>query len=361
MKTTLCFMIMGVIAGLPGALADVTKSVSNEVEFPGTGKFIVERVQKITPEKRLEIKRQQFEGQGLLGMAAKLFLKSGHFSEIIDLDEMTITEINHTDKTYRIRPIQPLTTDTRVSAEESGAAPTGDDEWSSEPSSQSSDVQIIRNDFWIEHTNQRESIRGYPCEKYLAFWVLEWKNTRTEETGKDSLRTEIWATENRSDFEQADQMEQEFQAAYLKALGIEMSRFQEEVLGLNWLRIFQQLKSQEREIHTPENGMFQEFKKIKGYPVRIQGAFYVTTTKEKQSGSASEEPSEAIDLSQPKSLFGGLTKKALKGRWMKKKASSERSSGPRPAFRYRTEIQQVTIQPLAPETFTVPAGYRSVE
>ena len=86
-------------------------------------------------------------------------------------------------------------------------------------------------------------------------------------------------------------------------------------------------------------------KKIKGYPILVDGKFYQT----KEGGPAEEEEEKGGGV---KKMFGGLAKKALK------KGLSRKKKGNEPAFTYYLEVLELQPASITPETITVPAGYK---
>jgi hypothetical protein len=127
-------------------------------------------------------------------------------------------------------------------------------------------------------------------------------------------------------------------------VGLDQEKLQQDVLGTNWMTLLDSMNAAKGRpgASFDASKTAAEMKKIKGYPVVIDGKYTVTSDKPK--GEAEEEGGS-------KGLLGGLAKKVLK----KKPAEG----GPaEPSLAYRVEILELAPADLGEADFQVPAGYK---
>ena len=333
MKKTLSLMLAFVL--LTGILsAGVIKKTKSEVSFKELGKFTSEQEFRITTEKKWTFSKNKFKGKGILGKTlGSAVLKSGETGEIIDLSGMTIFDLNHKKKEYRIRAIEKI------------QAAAGDRDTKSGgregPSEENSSIRIIRSEFKVDDTGETKTIHDFACRKYVITWVTEWENTETGKTGTDSLFTEVWTTPLTDNLQKAQEQETQFSREYMKRLGFEVDELQTAMLGSNWINI---LASAGQGGMQPQSGSTEysaEMKKIQGYPVVIDGKYF-----SKREGGEEEEAKPGGGLA---GKLGGFAKKAISG---SKKDSNE------PAFTYLIEVIEFDPTAFGDEVFQVPAGYK---
>lgn len=333
-----------------GETGVVKKSITT-VEFKGFGKYMNNEVQRIIANKKWSDSRQKFKGQGFLGkMAGKFIFKSPHTGEIIDLSAAMKTELNHKKKEYRQIPIKPIVAQ---SAEEEQSE-SGAEGQAAEPSEKdTSNIKIIRNEFRVEKTGNKKTMHDFPCEEYLLTWILEMENTDTGERMTDSLHTAVWTTKTTGEIKDTQQIEKEFSMAYLQKFGLDQTAPMKDLLGTKWLKMFAALSRQPQNDAEPAPAAVQEMRKIEGYPILIDGAFYVITPKKsgENEHAEAEEEEEEDNGGGLKGMFGRFAKKKLK----KKK---HEDSGLQPLFKYRTEVEQIQVADLGPDDFAIPANYK---
>lgn len=309
--------------------SDVLKKSRSEVTFGKFGTLKSLQTLKISSDKKLTDSDSSFKGKGLLGKAAaKTVLKAGMSSEIIDLSALIIVEINHKKKNFTKRPITPLDVDE--------SAGQGQDPERGEK--RESDIRIIRSEFKVKRTGETKTINQFPTEKYAISWITEWENTRTGQTGTDSLFSDVWTTPMTGELKSAHSQETSFSKAHMKALGINLDEIQQAMLGSNWMALLTQMGGGGQTQSGAE--VSTEMQKIEGYPVLIDGKYF----SKKEGGEETAESGKGV-----KKLLGGLAKKAFK---KKKDDSSE------PVLIFYTELLEFTPAQANPEDFQTPVGYK---
>ena len=105
--------------------AGVVKKNKSEINFAKFGTFKTEETVKISDMKKAVDAESDFKGKGLVGkLAGKFALSSGDTSRIIDLASMSIYEINHKKKEYKVLPIEKIS----YESGEGNQAQTGESE-----------------------------------------------------------------------------------------------------------------------------------------------------------------------------------------------------------------------------------------
>jgi hypothetical protein len=336
-KKALILLAVLVILASP-IFAGVVKKSKSDVMFKGFGHFTSLQSEKLTAEQKWMDSKNEFKGQGFLGgLAGKTFLRSGDMGEIIDLPALSIYNLDHKKKEYTVSPIQKLSEETK------GEMP-GSKEEKEEVGAAESDIKIIRSEIKVEDTGESKVINNFPTNRYAVTWVTEWENTRTGEKGSNQLLTSVCTTPLSDVIKKAEEEEMKFSSEYLKKLGVDMNQMQQEILGTNWLSMLNTMNKAKGRPSEDFSKFANEMKKIKGYPVVVDGKYYAKS--EKPQGEKEEEGSKSA-----KGLFGGLAKKVLK------KKSTEGESQ-EPSLSYYTEIMELSLADLGASDFQVPADYK---
>ena len=330
------FILFSVLFLLAGQVfAGVVKKTSSRITFKGFGTFTSIQSEKISANVKRTDSENRFKGKGLLGSAAgKMLLKSGDIGEIINLEEMMIYQMNHKKKEYEVNPITKMTEAIEEEEEVSEELP--------EEEMKIRDIKIIRSEFKVEETGETKDINQFPCEKYVITWITEWEDLSSGEKGIDRLSTTVWTTPYTDEIQSAQEEEMNFSQEYLKRLGIDMDEFQQEILGTNWLSVFRGLSQAERAPMEDASVYGKEMKKIKGYPVVIDGKYFASREGEKEE---EEEKPKSV-----KKMFGKFAKKAIK----KKSKDVEEE----PDFAYYIELIELSPAKVSETELKVPADYK---
>ena len=317
--------------------AGVVKKTKAEVDFAKFGKFTSVQMAKISGLKKVTDSESRFKGRGIMGrLAGKFALKSGKTGEIIDLPEMIIYKLNHKKKEYRVSPIEKIFEEGEIEE------PVSEEEYEEEP--EESNIRIVRSEFKVEDTGESKTINQFPCRKYNIHWLVEWEDIKTGEKGTNRLSTIVWTTPLNGSIKKLREEEMNFTREHMKRVGLDLDTIQQEILGTKWLSIFTQMSSEGESPGQDVSQFAEEIKKLKGYPVVIDGKFYST----KQGGQEAEEEEESGDV---KKMFGRFAKKALKKK-------SKKSDATKPAFSYYIELMEFRPADIGPDAFQVPANYK---
>jgi len=339
-KNCLALMLAALLAA--PVWAGVVKKTKTNVTFKGFGNFSSSQTTKLTAEQERMDSVNDFKGKGVLGkLAGKAMMRSGEVGQIIDLPATTMYTLDHKKKEYTASPIKPLQEqlgeggqkEKREEAEEAGKT-------------EDSDIKVTRSEFKVTDTGETSNINNFECRKYIASWITEWENVKTGEKGSSNLETLTWTTAPTETLLKAQEEEMKFSREYMKKIGINAEQFQQDLLGANWMSMLDAFSRKPSSTKQDFSKFSDEMKKIKGYPIVIDGKLLMSGTK--PAGEAEEEPKSGGGL------MGGLAKKLLK----KKKAPADESQGPEPALTYYIEVQEITLSDLGAGDFQVPPDYK---
>ncbi|MHB8094721.1 MAG: hypothetical protein ACYDH0_07240 [Candidatus Aminicenantales bacterium] len=335
-KAALFLMSLAFLAG--PAFSGVVKKTSSDINFKGFGRFTTVQSQKLTAQRTWTDSQNNFKGKGLLGgLAGKAVLRSGDFSELTDLPALSVYRIDAKKKEYTVSPIKKIT-------EEEGGDKGEKAEEGEKPAE--SDIRIVKNEFKVDATGESKDINGFPTKQFLIRWVLDWENVRTGEKGTNRLETEIWATPYSDVIRKALDEEQKYFREYMKAIGLDQDKLQQDMLGSSWLSILNGLNAAKGRPSASADAAKAagEMKKIQGYPVVIDGQYFATSVSpqgEAEEGSGGGKGG----------LLGGLAKKAFK-----KKPAEDAAA--EPSLAYRIELQELSLVDLSDADFQIPEGYK---
>lgn len=319
----LFFIVLIVLVLTLSIQSDVIKKSRSEVTFKKYGTFKTERTETTSPLIKRTDSNDNFKGKGFLSkIAAKVFFKSGEFSQIIDLNESTIARINHKKKKIVVKDIKKLTGYDGGESEERDAEEGEESE---------SDITITKNEFKVIVTGKKKVINGFPTIEYSVSWIVEWESNNDELKGSSKLISDVWATPVLGKINSSQKIESLFFKNYMKKLGLDTDMKRDDVLGGSWLRIFTSL-SRTSSNQSSENAkkFKREISKIKGYPIVIDGEYYSATSGEKK-------------------------KKGLRGLLKKKK---KEGADDIPKFTFFTEILELSLTKSDPDNFSYPEGYK---
>ena len=340
MKKVLIFTSIALTVAGP-MLAGVSKKTKAEITFRGFGKVSLAQTEKLTADQKWADIQSDFKGQGIAGgLAGKTILKSGSSGEIIDLPQSTISKLDHKKKEYTVGPIEKIEQETSGEKAETGKP---------EEQAAESHIKITKNEFKVEDSGEESTINAFPVRKYLLRWLTEWEDTETGDKGSSRMETLIWTTPANETLQKAQQEEMQFYRAYMQKIGLNVEKAQEDILGMRWMAILESLGKAKGQPARDYSQAAQEMQKIKGYPIVVDGKYFVTG--QKASGEEAEGGAEegATDV---KEKLGGLLKKTLK------KKPADAAAANEPALAYRTEVLEISTPDLSPADFQVPAGYK---
>ncbi len=338
-----------VLAFAAQSFAGVIHESKTAVKFKGLGEYTTHEMVYVQGLKQHKESTGNFQGEGMMGqMVGRMMFGNKQKGEITDLNAMKIFELFHAKKQYRVQPIEKFQfNEERRNPEE--AKETGEKE-----SEENKNIKIVRQVFKVVPTNKKKTIHNFPCQEYQIFWISEWQNTETGEKGKDSLFTDVWATKATNAIEKGLKEEQAFQQAYLQKVGIDVDFETHSLLGLNWIQMFRAMHKQPNAPADITNKKWvKEMKKIEGYPVVIDGKFYISSSEQKKMQQ--KKSGQEFNFNNPTGMFGNMLKNGLK-----KKAKQKTVQKNEPAFTYHTELIKIEAKNLSGNRFKVPEDYQQI-
>jgi len=324
--------------------ADVTEKTTFKVSFPKFGEISNKTKVYFSGSVMNEETNTDVKGKGLVGSLLAGFYPKGKKSNLIDLDKKMYYEIDHKKKKYTATPIEKLEMD-QYSQEDQEIAV-------SEEKGEESKYRLIRRNLKVINTNKSQEINKFPTELYNIIYVSEIEEIETGDRQVDSLFVDVFTTEKDKDFVSAEEEKNEFYQRYYQLLGLDLqTEWHNEMMGTEWLGMLQSMdeeaSDQEMEID------YKELSKIKGYPVKIEGNYYVWD--KSKSKPEKEEKQKVTGLSGLKSsLLKSAQKKVLE-------SEKEKSSGFELAISYLIQTEKIDLDKVNSKKLTVPDNYKEVK
>jgi hypothetical protein len=208
---------------------------------------------------------------------------------------------------------------------------------------EASDVVVTRSEFKVERTGAHRTINGFPCEEYLATWLVETRNQKTGETAKSLMTTHVWTTPETAEIGAVQAQEQAYARAYLQRIQADFAPDRARNLGMAAMFGATGLGDEEQRKALAKLGA--EMSKIHGYWISTQVAW---TAEGDGARTGEGAPARPDDLgSALGKLFGGGGSKG----------GEASRDGQRPLFTLQTEVRSLKIVPGDPSRFEIPAGY----
>ncbi|MDW7681787.1 MAG: hypothetical protein SCK70_14590, partial [bacterium] len=256
---------------------------------------------------------------------------------IINLPEMVTYQLDHKKKEYRKSELEKWSEDFLGDSDEDV------DDAKTEEDEPDSDIRITKSEFKVERSGESKTINGFPCKKYVVTSITEWENLKTGDKGNHRLLTDVWTTTLSGEIQVAHQQEMQFSRNYMEKIGLDVDLLQQSILGKDWFSIFRGLNPGQESPRTDESQIADEIKKIEGYPVVVDGKYYVQTSGDKA------EQKEQQDITDVKDMFGRFAKKAVK---------KEKKDEDEPNFSYYTELLEMSTTSVDANEFQPPAKYK---
>lgn len=345
---TAVLCVLALLAGAAPAWADaLAEHYFRSDGFGGMGAFEGTTATATQATAQRSESTLKFTG-AFLGAIQKM-AGGGDNVRITRLDRDLVWTLDPEKKTYTEAPLTPKGERERRSP---SAGPPPRQE-KGEPS----DVVITRNEFKVEKTGARKPINGFPCEEYLATWLLETRNQKTGETGKSVMTTHLWTTPETGEIRAVRAEELAYQKAYLAKLKFAMSPEETRNFGIAALAGATGLGEAEQQ---------KAVARLAAEMAKVQGFAIVTQVEWTAEGSGGTEARE----SQPRSGggptpgpgdLGSVLGKLFGGGGGQKSGGTEGEragqDGKRPFFNFYTEVKSIRSAPADSKRYEVPAGF----
>ena len=337
MKRIVFLILIGLLCfNLFGKLAE-TKKIN--VNLPKFGVYESETFEKFDGLMKRVESDSRLEGKSIWGKLLSGFFPKGNEATIYDLNEKLIYQLDLDKKQYYVQPIEKIFDDDQFGDyDEDVEDEDMDEEGEEEPA-----FKILRQEFKITNTKKDEEINQFKARHYIIHYLLEKMNLETKKITTDSLYVDVYTTNDTEIFEKSAAEKEDFNVAMMNAVGIELGKEDyQEMMGVNWLKTLQAV---DEENQTSEMEIdYDEFDKIKGYPVLVDGEFYVREIEPKKK--------------EKKKGFGGLS--GLKKNLMKKAEDAvlkKDNSQYKMVLGYKTETVSIAFDGVTDADFTVPSDF----
>ena len=339
------FLIVLFAALFLNVTADVTEQREVSVSYPEFGAFKTTSIVNYHNLLKREETDSSVKGKGFLGKLIVSFFPKGKDAQIYNLEEKMIYTLDLDKKKYSKYPIK------KYHGKNEYGTYSDEEEKYEEDYEEDKQYRIIRQELKVIDAKEKSEINQFKTNKYHIIYIYEIEEIETKNIHTDSLFIEVFTTSDTEIFERSEKEKNAFNQAMLEAVGIEVDEeFYEEMMGLNWIRI---LQAMDKESQKSEYSLdYKELKKIKGYPVLVDGTFY-----SKDVLSAPKEPEK-------KKGFGGLgslKKSLLKSAEDAVIGKEEESEGYKEALSFRNETVSISFDKITENTFKVPKGFKEIK
>lgn len=333
-KKLLIVLAMVLTVNLFGKLTETKKT---NVDLPKFGVYESMTTEKFDGLMKRVESDSELDGRGLLGKLLSNFFPKGNNATIYDLNEKFIYTLNLDKETYVKSPIEKYFNEDFLEEDEESESEEFMEETEEEPT-----YKIIRQEFEITDTKEFVKINQFNAHKYIIHYLLEKMEIETKKIYTDSLYVDLFTSNEKELFERSTKEKEEFNLAMMAAIGLELDKEDyQSILGIQWIK---KLEAMDSESQTSEFDFdYKEFEKMKGYPVLIDGSYYVKKV----------EPKPV-----KKKGFGGLS--GLKKNLMKKAGNAitkKDESTYKKVIAYRTETISIEFNKATDADFVVPSGF----
>ena len=328
-------------------VADVEISKTTQVNIPKFGTYLTNSTDFYKGVNYLADTDSKMQGEGFWGNMIAKFFPDGKKGIIYELNEKMMYHLDYENQTFSKMPIEKYFEENDVEYEEEY-----DEE---EEYSEESPYRIIRVDFKVIDTKNKEKINQFDTKQYNILYVMEKEEIETKKIITDSLLIDVFSSDDNKLFSKAEEEQTKYQQAMMKAVGLEYQEEQyEEMLGLKWIEMVSMMNEEQTETEIDID--YSQLKKIKGTPVIIAGSYYLKEfdpsiqpekkkTKKKKFGGfglgnlVDQVVESASNAAENKVSNNGKYKKILS---------------------YRTETTSVKLDPISDAKFKAPEGFTEI-
>lgn len=213
---------------------------------------------------------------------------------------------------------------------------------------QDKDTKVTKNELTVKDTGKTQTLNGFDTHEYLITWDYETLNTKTNETSKSLMTTDMW-TSGDAKLAKAHEEEVAYEKAYLKLMQIPTSTDDAKVYGFGSGTLTINGQDQKE--------FFTKLHSIKGLPVSTDVTWEVAGTdsngKPTNDSDAGKDSNKNLD-SALGSLFGGNKSKDDSSSQMQKQGTP----GMTTIFSSHVEVKSVDTSAMDASQFQVPTDYK---
>lgn len=338
------------------------KKSESKVSFKGIGEYIEKRETKSTADLKFENTDSDFKGKNFALNLASAFIKEGKNGVRTDLVNMEVANINHKKKEYTVSEIKPIT-DYFGSSDSTVSPPETEGEERAEAPSDTS-VRIIRQRFEVNKLDGSKKIGKFECDKgYEILWVTVWEVVATGERGKDSLRTETWNTTTTGELEEARKIEMAFSSAHLKALGIDLDQKVNNLLGMDWGRMFSAINKKPSGERSPGEKALKDISEMEGTSMFVKGGIWNERSgnKEKEEMQQGTATTSSTDYTDPTGAATDAAASAAGG-FLKKKLFGGKKDDPNaPNIGWETKTSDFKLKKYKEKDLAINSKYKRID
>ena len=211
---------------------------------------------------------------------------------------------------------------------------------------QDQDVKVTKNELTVKDTGKTQTINGFDTHEYLITWDYETQNTKTGDTSKSLMTTDLWASMDPR-LPKARDAEMAYNKAYLQLMHIQIPEEEGRLYGFGSGTLT--INGQD------EKAFFDKLRSIKGMPVSTDVTWEVGGTSAKggatNSGAEQAHAQQNLD-SALGSLFG------QKQPDNSQQNQKQGTPGMTTFFSSHVEIKAIDTSSVDASMFQVPSDYK---
>jgi len=332
------------------AFAGVKEAKRTEVNIPKMGFYQSETVDTYQSVNCCMESDAKMDGKGFWGKLIAKTFPNGKQTTIHNLNEKMTYVVDFEKKKYTKNPIEKL-------VKEEGEEESGKAEEKEEAETEQR-FRIIRQEFKVTDTEKDQKTGQFDTHQYQIMHLVEKEEISTQKRYTDSLLVDVFTTKNEDLFAKAGKEKEAYIKAMMEAIGFETGNDSvEQMMGLNWIATLKMA-----DVSSPSDTSdfkidLNEFKKMKGYPVKVDGKYssrefdpnlQVTKTEEKKGLSGFG--------------FGSIMDKAAESvKESKEEKKAAENNKYKLVLSFMTETKSVEFIDLAEGFFAPPAGFKEVK
>ncbi|NTU59611.1 MAG: hypothetical protein HGA98_00965 [Deltaproteobacteria bacterium] len=346
--------LLSCLALASAAAADVTvERFVKSGGLAGVGANETVAVEKLSAGKKREATSTKLTGSlaGFLGSLAKEVKND----TLTDVAKDSVWTFDHEAKTFSRSSISEAYRTAESAADKQTRQEKRD------AKDKKSETRVVRNEVTVRETGQTKDLNGFPCVQYVVTWLLELEDTKTGERTKTVMTNELWNTPETKETKALAKEEAEFDRAYWKRAGADVTTEEKKGLGLSAMAGM--LGQDDATVQAGVKDLQEKLSKIKGFSISTAIRWQVNPKDgQEEKAAKKKKKSEEAEESGGRGGFFSALRKAIKKDVTgsdQEEIEPDQSAQEGVLFDSYTEIRKISVAPVPAADFQVPAGYKA--
>ncbi len=318
------------------AFADLKEEFVAHISFSGLGSMKYSAISYYKGEWKKDHSVTKFKSKGFLGKIAAKLLSNDGKETIYDLKKKVIYDLDLADETYTERDISKFEAPFTESDKQEVEIEQG------EESEEDKSYKVLREVFKVIDKNEDKKINNFDTHHYIIYYVSEVQDLETKKIRTDSMFIDLYNSNDIDLFKKVSEEKKKFYVPYYKLLGLEYKKqdYYDQIFGKSWFGYLNSINKGEKTESVKYDNEIEELKKIKGYPILINGAFFHKGDDKSQSEDKGFSGG-----------FSGLVKK------ISKEKNKKGQNGYKKLFSYKYELINISFDNIDDKEFEIPNNF----